>query len=74
MNEELENILNNYKKAEQCLSLSKQFELAKFKNQANQCSKEQAIQLAVMAFETMLLREELNNELVKQSWGLDNAA
>ena len=74
MNEELDNLLNNYIKPEHSLSLGKQLSLAHFKNQANQMSREQAIELAVKSFHTMLVREELTTELVKQSWGLDNAA
>lgn len=68
--DELENLLDNYRKPEHTLSLPKQLMLAHFKNTIKEASRDQLIELCNKCFETMLVREEITSELIKHEWGL----
>ena len=67
-------MLTNYVKPEYTLGLLDDFELAKFTSLAKNLSREQAIELAVEAYRTMLINKMISTELIGHSWGMNNAA
>ena len=67
-------MLANYVKPEYTLGLLEDFELAKFKSLAKNLSREQAIELAIEAYRTMLINKMISTELIGHSWGMNNAA
>jgi hypothetical protein len=67
-------MLASYVKPEYTLGLLDDFELAKFKNLAKNLSREQAIDLAIEAYRTMLINRMISTELVGHSWGMNNDA
>jgi hypothetical protein len=66
--EELENLLDNYNKPDLEVPLEKKFEIAKFNNEIEKCSKEQAIDLAKTAFKCMIINHYSMLQLLKHSW------
>jgi len=66
--EELENLLDNYSKPDLEVPLEKKFEIAKFNNEIEKCSREQAIDLAKTAFECMITNQYSMLQLLKHSW------
>lgn len=73
--DELENLLNNYKKADsiQDVPTHKLFEIAKFNHIIEEANREQAINLAKDIYKLMIIREHSMNELLKHKWFTDNS-
>lgn len=65
--DELENLLSEYKKADdsQGVPTHKLFEIAKFNHIIEEASREQAIDLAKNIYKFMIIREHFMNELLK---------
>jgi len=67
-------MLTNYVKPEYTLGLLDDFELAKFTSLSKNLFREQAIELAITAYRTMLINKMICADLVKHSWGMSDAA
>ena len=66
--DEIDKILENYIKPELELPLEKKFEIANFNNKIEKCNKEQAIKLAKLTFECMIVNQYNMLELLKHKW------
>lgn len=53
------------------LNIEQQFQIAAFKSQVSQMSRQQAQELLVKLYEQMLVNETTYQELLKHQWGLD---
>lgn len=53
------------------LSLEQQFNLASFKTQVTQMSREQAQDFLVELYEQMIVRETMYRHFLKHQWGLE---
>jgi Phycobilisome degradation protein nblA len=56
------------------LSLEQQFNLASFKTQVTQMSREQAQDFLVELYEQMIVRETMYRHFLKHQWGLEPGA
>lgn len=55
------------------LKIEQQFQIASFKQQVAQMSKEQSQDLLVKLYEQMIVQEVAYKELLKHQWGLADA-
>lgn len=54
------------------LNIEQQFQIASFKQQVAQMSREQAQEFLMKLYEQMIVREATYQELLKQQWGLSS--
>lgn len=55
------------------LKMETQFQIASFKQQVAQMSREQAQETLINLYEQMIVREATYQELLKFNWGLDSS-
>lgn len=66
--DELESLLSEYSKPDLEVPLHKQFEILKFGNKLDKCSREQAIQIAKLVYKAMVINHHSMLELLKHNW------
>lgn len=72
--DELENLLSEYKKPELEIPLHKQFEIRKFNNALEKCSREQAIEVAKLGYEAMVINHHAMLKLLEHQWFTEDKA